>query len=52
MRLNLTLHCYHQNDSCIEMGGDESLANVSLTVINKVTIKQYPQTTILETEES
>ena len=26
----LSLHCYHQNDSCITMGSDESHFNVSV----------------------
>ena len=26
----LSLHCHHQNDSCIEMGSDESHFNVSV----------------------
>ena len=26
----LSLHCDHQNDSCIKMGGDESRSNVSV----------------------
>ena len=26
----LTLHCHHQNDSCIKMGSDESHFNVSV----------------------
>ena len=30
---------YHQNDSCIKMGSDESRFNVSLTVRDKVTRK-------------
>ena len=29
----LSLHCHHQNDSCINMGSDESHFNVSLIVI-------------------
>ena len=33
----LSLHCQHQNDSCIQMGSDESYFNVSLIVRNKVT---------------
>ena len=33
----LSLHCYHQNDSCIKMGSDESHFNVSLIVRLKVT---------------
>ena len=27
---NLSLHCHHQNDSCIKMGSDESQLNVSV----------------------
>ena len=33
----LSLHCHHQNDSCIKMGIDECLFNVSLIVRDKVT---------------
>ena len=40
----LSLHCHHQNDSCIKMGSDESHFNISLTVRNKIT-GQCPQTT-------
>ena len=43
----LSLHCHHQNDSCIEMGSDENHFNVSLTVRDKVT-RQCPQTTTFE----
>ena len=43
----LSLHCHHQNDSCIKMGSDESHFNVSLFVKDKVT-RQCPQTTILD----
>ena len=32
----LSLHCHHQNDSCIKMGSDGSHFNVSLIVRNKV----------------
>ena len=39
----LSLHCHHQNDSCIKVGSDESHFNVSLIVKNKVT-RQCPQT--------
>ena len=42
--LYLSLHCHHQNDSCIKMGSDESHFNVSLTVRDKVT-RQCPHTT-------
>ena len=26
----LSLHCHHQNDSCVKMGGDESYFDVSV----------------------
>ena len=35
----LSLHCHHQNDSCIKTGSDESHLNVSVTVRDKVTIQ-------------
>ena len=41
-----SLHCHHQNDSCIKMGSDVSHFNVSLIVRNKVT--RFPQTTTFE----
>ena len=48
----LSLHCHHQNESCIKMGSDESHFNVSLIVRDKVT-RQYPQTqTFLKRKES
>ena len=31
----LSLHCHHQNDSCINMGSDESHFKVSLIVRDK-----------------
>ena len=40
----LSLHCHHQNDTCIKMGSDESRFNVSLIVRDKVT-RPCPQTT-------
>ena len=40
----LSLHCHHQNDSCIKMGSNESHFNVSLIVRDKIT-RQCPQTT-------
>ena len=43
----LSLHCRHQNDSCIKMGSDESHFNLSLIVRDKVT-RQCPQTTRFE----
>ena len=42
--IHLSLHCHHQNDSCIKMGNDESHYNVSLTARDKVS-RQRPQTT-------
>ena len=48
----LSLHCHHQNDSCIKVGSDESHFNVSLIVRDKVT-RQRPQiTTFLKRKES
>ena len=41
----LSLHCHHQNDSCIKMGSDESHFYVSLIVTDKVTTRLCPQTT-------
>ena len=43
----LSLHCHHQNDSCITMGRNESHFNVSLTAKDKVT-RQRPQITTFE----
>ena len=43
----LSIHCHHQNDSCIMIGSDESHFNVSLIVRDKVT-RQCPQTTTFE----
>ena len=43
----LSLHCHHQNDPCIKMGGDERHFNDSLIVRDKVA-RQCPQTTIFE----
>ena len=43
----LSLHCHHQNDSCIKMGSDESHFNVPLIVRDKVT-RQCPQATTFE----
>ena len=43
----LSLHCHHQNDSCIKMGSDESHFNVSFIVRDKVP-RPCPQTTAFE----
>ena len=45
--LYLTLHCHHQNDTCINMGRGDSHFNVSFTVRAKV-IRQCLQTTTSE----
>ena len=34
--INLSLHCHHQNDSCIKVGSDGSHFKVSLIVRDKV----------------
>ena len=46
----LSLHCHHQNDSCIKMGSDESHFNVSL-IVRDTDTRHCPQTTILEEKE-
>ena len=43
----LSLHCHHQNDSCIKVGSDERDFNVLLIVRDRVT-RQCPQTTTYE----
>ena len=43
----LSLHCRHQNDSCIKVGSEKSHFNVSLIVRDKVTT-QCPLTTTFE----
>ena len=43
----LSVHCYHQKDSCIKKGSDKSHFNVTLIVRDKVT-RQCPQTTTFE----
>jgi len=46
-KIYLSLHCHHQNDSCIKMGSDVSHFNVSFTVRDNVT-RQRLQTTTFE----
>ena len=43
----LSLHCHHQNDSCIKMGREEIHFNVSFIVKDEVT-RRCPQTTTFE----
>ena len=35
----ISLHCHHQNDSCIKKGSNKNHFNVSFIVRDKVTIK-------------
>ena len=44
----LSLHCHHQNDSCIKMGSDEGHFNVSLKIVSDKVTTQCPQTTTFE----
>ena len=37
-----SLHCHHQNDSCIKMGSDEINFKVSLIVRDKVSLTAGP----------
>ena len=48
----LSLHCHHQNDSCMKMGSDESHFNVSLIVKDNVTRQCLQITTLLKRKES
>ena len=49
----LSLHCHHQNDSCIKMGSDENHFNVSVGSDGRKVTKQCPQTTtFLKRKES
>ena len=45
--LYISLHCHHQNDSCIKMSSDESRFNVSL-IVRDIVARQCPQTTTFE----
>ena len=46
----LSLHCHHQNDSCIKMGNNESYFNVSLIVRAKVTFEEKREPKRIRTE--
>ena len=48
----LSLHCHYQDDSCIEMGSDESHFNVSLIVRDKITRQRLQTTTFMKRKES
>ena len=45
-------HRHHHNDSCINMGSDESHFNVSLTVMDTVTRQCRQTTTFFKKKES
>ena len=47
----LSLHCHHQNDSCIKVSSNESHFYVSLIVRNKVTRLCLQTTTFLNRKE-
>ena len=46
--IHLSLHCHHQNDSCIKTGSDENHFNVSLIVRDEVTRQCLQTTTVLK----
>ena len=48
----LSLHCHHQNDSCIKMDSAESHFNVSLIVKDEVTRQCLQTITFLKRKES
>ena len=48
----LSLHCHHQNDSCIKMGSKGRHFNVSLIVRNKVTNKSVHRPQLLKKKDS
>ena len=47
----LSLHCHHQNDSCVQVGSDESHFNVSLIIVRDKLTRQCPQTIAFEEKE-
>ena len=46
--ISLSLHCHHQNDSCVKMGNDESHVISSSVIVRDKVTRQCPQTTIFE----
>ena len=48
----LSLHCHHQNDSCIKMGSDESHFNVSLIARDKLIKDGVHRPQLLKREEN
>ena len=47
-----SLHFHHQNDSCIQMGSDESRFNVSLIAMDKVTVNSVHGQQLLKRKKS
>ena len=47
-----SLHFHHQNDSCIQMGSDESHFNVSLIAMDKVTVNSVHGPQLLKRKKS
>ena len=45
----LSLHCHHQNDSCIKMGSDDSHFIVLFLIVRDEVTGQCPQTTTSST---
>ena len=52
VRLDLSLHCHHQNDSCIKMGIAESHFNVSSVVGGQSQKDNVPRPQLLKREGS
>ena len=48
----LSLHCHHQNDSCIKMGSDESRFDVSVVSDGQSHRKVSTNHNLLKREES
>ena len=44
----ISLHCHHQNDSCIKMGSNENHFNVFSSIAKGKLVRQCPQTTPFE----
>ena len=48
----LSLHCHHQNHSCIKMGSDDSHFNVCLIVRDNITGQCSQTTSFLKRKDS
>ena len=47
----LSLHCHHQNDSCVKIDSDERHFNVSFITVRGKVARQCPQTREREERE-